>query len=232
MIFNDFSKALAQLSDPRFRKILVMGLGLTVALLVGISVAVLWLVGFVTPDVITLPLIGEVRGLDSLFSFAAIGVMMLMSVFLMVPVASAFTGLFLEEVADAVEDTHYPHLPPALHTGAYDTFRDSVNFFGVLVAVNALALGMAVFIGPLAPVMFWLVNGYLLGREYFQMVAMRRMGRIEASQFRRKNRAQVWLAGTLMAIPLSVPLINLLIPILGVATFTHLFHRLAKSSAG
>ncbi|NHX27155.1 hypothetical protein HA397_24590, partial [Escherichia coli] len=86
MIFNDFSKALAQLSDPRFRKILVMGLGLTVALLVGISVAVLWLVGFVTPDVVTLPLIGEVRGLGSLFSFAAIGVMMLMSVFLMVPV--------------------------------------------------------------------------------------------------------------------------------------------------
>ncbi|NHX27910.1 hypothetical protein HA397_28620, partial [Escherichia coli] len=91
---------------------------------------------------------------------------------------------------------------------------------------------LALFIGPLAPVLFWLVNGYLLGREYFPMVAMRRMGRIEAPQFRRKNRGQVWLAGTLMAIPLSVPLINLLIPILGAATFTHLFHRLAKSSAG
>ena len=37
-----------------------------------------------------------------------------------------------------------------------------------------------------------------------------------------------WLAGTLMAAPLSIPLVNLLVPVLGVATFTHLFHRLAE----
>ena len=30
----------------------------------------------------------------------------------------------------------------------------------------------------------------------------------------------------LMALPLSIPLVNLVIPILGAATFTHLFHRL------
>jgi uncharacterized protein involved in cysteine biosynthesis len=38
---------------------------------------------------------------------------------------------------------------------------------------------------------------------------------------------KVWLAGILMAAPLSIPLVNLVIPVLGVATFTHLFHRLA-----
>jgi len=31
-----------------------------------------------------------------------------------------------------------------------------------------------------------------------------------------------------MAVPLTFPLINLIIPILGAATFTHLFHRLAQ----
>jgi uncharacterized protein involved in cysteine biosynthesis len=43
---------------------------------------------------------------------------------------------------------------------------------------------------------------------------------------RRRHAGEIWLAGTLMAAPLSVPLVNLLIPVLGIATFTHLFHRL------
>jgi len=37
----------------------------------------------------------------------------------------------------------------------------------------------------------------------------------------------VWLAGFLMAVPLSLPLFNLLVPVLAVATFTHLVHRLS-----
>jgi uncharacterized protein involved in cysteine biosynthesis len=62
--------------------------------------------------------------------------------------------------------------------------------------------------------------------EYITLVAIRRIGRAEAKAFRRKHRGTVWLAGILMAIPLSVPLINLLIPILGAATFTHIYHSL------
>jgi len=42
---------------------------------------------------------------------------------------------------------------------------------------------------------------------------------------------QIWIAGTLMAAPLSIPLVNLLIPLLGAATFTHMFHRLNGTPA-
>lgn len=59
---------------------------------------------------------------------------------------------------------------------------------------------------------------------------MRRIGRDGAKELRREHFATIWLAGTLMAIPLSVPLVNLLIPILGAATFTHLFHTLEERS--
>jgi CysZ protein len=79
--------------------------------------------------------------------------------------------------------------------------------------------------------MFWMVNGYLLGREYFQMIAMRRMGKSEAKAARKRHRWAILAAGTLMAAPLSIPLINLLIPVLGVATFTHLYHRLEGGRA-
>jgi CysZ protein len=150
-----------------------------------------------------------------------------LSVFLMVPVASAFTGLFLEDVVDAVEDRHYPGLPPASAPGWAEALLQSVNFLGLVIAVNAAALLVYPFVGPAIPLVFWAVNGFLLGREYFTMVAQRRMPKAEVVRLRRRNRGRLWLAGTLMAAPLSVPVLNLLVPVLGVATFTHLFHRLA-----
>ena len=105
---------------------------------------------------------------------------------------------------------------------------ESAKFLGLLVAVNIVALVLYVIFPPFAPLIFWAVNGVLLGREYATLVAQRRLGAVGAREFRKRNRGQIWLAGTLMAIPLTIPFVNLLIPILGVASFTHLFHRLAR----
>ena len=103
---------------------------------------------------------------------------------------------------------------------------DSFNFFALLVAVNILALILYAVAGPFIPLLFWGLNGLLLGREYFTLVAQRRLGRAGAKALRRRHGAQIWLAGTLMAAPLSIPLVNLFIPVLGAATFTHMFQRL------
>jgi uncharacterized protein involved in cysteine biosynthesis len=227
MILNDFLKALAQLSDPRFRRVLWIGLGLTLLLLVLISLGFVWLVGVFVPDTVTLPFIGPVGGIGIAASAASVLAMIGLSVFLMVPVASAFTGLYLEEVADAVEARHYPHLPPVARVGLWETLVDSAGFFGILVAVNLVSIVVYLVAGPLVPFIFWGLNGLLLGREYFTLVAMRRLGRQGARAMARRYRGRIWLAGVLMAVPLSLPLVNLLVPVLGAATFTHLFHRLA-----
>jgi uncharacterized protein involved in cysteine biosynthesis len=95
-----------------------------------------------------------------------------------------------------------------------------------------MALVLYAFAGPLIPVVFWSVNGWLLGREYFGLVAMRRLGRQGAKELRAAHKGKIWLAGTLMAAPLSIPLVNLVIPVLGVATFTHLFHALNGTRRG
>ncbi len=226
MIFADFIKAIAQLSDGKFQRVLWLGIGLTIALLAGITIVFSTIVGWFVPDSFSLPWIGEITWVDNALSFAIVGVMMLASIFLMMPVASAFTGFFLDEVAQAVEDRHYPGLPPAQQISLAENLRDSANFMGVVVLANAVAMVLYLFIGPFAPLLFWAVNGYLLGREYFQMAAMRRIGREAATELRQNNRFKVWRAGVLMAIPLTIPIINLLIPILGAATFTHQFHRL------
>lgn len=228
MIFSDFAKALGQLGDPRFRSVLGKGVGLTVLLLFAVYAVIGTAVGWFAPDTLTLPFIGEVSWVDDLLSWASILLMFVLSVFLMVPVASAFTSMFLDEVADAVEERHYPALPSANSVSFAEGLRDSLNFLGILIAANIGALVLYLIFAPMAPFIFWGLNGFLLGREYFQLVAMRRIGRTAAKNAFRQNIGQIWLAGGLMAIPLTFPLINLLVPVLGAATFTHLFHRLNK----
>ncbi len=226
MIFSDFFKALGQLGDRRFRRVLLWGVGLTLALLVGVYAGFLAVIQTFVPESVSIPFVGPVGGLDTLLSWGSALLMIGLSVFLMMPVASAFTSLFLDDVAQAVEDRHYPGLPPALKQSFGDAAIDTLNFFALLVAVNVLALVLYAFAGPFIPVVFWAVNGLLLGREYFTLVAARRMGRKAAQALRKRHWLSVWWAGALMAAPLSIPLVNLLVPVLGAATFTHLFHRL------
>lgn len=226
MIVTDFLRAVAQLSDPRFRRVLWIGVALTLALLAVIFAGFVGAIQLFAPDTLTLPYIGEVGGIGLALSLGSVVLMLGLSVFLMAPVAAAFTGFYLEEVAAAVEARHYPHLPPAKPAGLWDAAMDGLGFFVLLIGVNVLSLALYLFAGPFVPVLFWALNGLLLGREYFTVAAMRRLGRAEARAMARRHRGQIWLAGALMAAPLSVPLLNLLVPVLGAATFTHLFHRL------
>lgn len=226
MIFASFFKALSQIGDPRFRRVMGLGVLLALALLAAVYAGFLVLINSFVPGTIDLIFVGPITGIDALLGWGSLFLMLGLSVFLMVPVASAFSGLFLEDIADAVEDRHYPGLPPVTPVRLGDSLVDSLNFLGLVIAANVLALVLYIFAGPFIPVVFWAVNGWLLGREYFTLVATRRIGREGAKALRAQNSGRIWLAGILMAAPLSVPLVNLVIPVLGVATFTHLFHRM------
>ncbi|MEG3661130.1 EI24 domain-containing protein [Celeribacter halophilus] len=225
-MFGDFSKALVQLGDKRFQSVLLKGLGLTIALLIAIYLAFVWIIGAFVPDTFSLPFIGQVTWIDDALSIGSFFLMIGLSVFLMVPVASAFTGIFLEEVSEAVEDRHYPGLPEVPRQSIVDIVVDSLSFLGVIIVANVIALVLYLVLNVAAPLIFWALNGFLLGREYFQMVAMRRLGREGAKAARKRHMPEIWLAGALMAIPLTIPVVNLLIPVLGAATFTHMFMRL------
>ena len=228
MILTAFSRALAQSGDPRFRKVLFLGIGLTFLLLAAIYAIVFFVVGWLVGDSVTLPLIGTVTWVDSLLGWGSLVLMMGLSVFLMIPVAAAISSMFLDQVAEAVEEVHYPALPHVEPVPLIDGFIDGLGMLGVLIAANVLALVLYFIFAPLAPLIFYLMNGYLLGREYFTLVAMRRIGRANAKAARGRHIATIWAAGTLMALPLSIPILNLVIPIYGAATFTHVYHALSK----
>jgi uncharacterized protein involved in cysteine biosynthesis len=228
MILSAFLKTLGQIGDPRFRRVLLLGIGLTLALLVAVYALVLWLVQSMVGETTVLPIIGEVTWLGDLLGFGSLALMIALSIFMMVPVASAITSLFLDEVAQAVEDRHYPGLPPAPAVPIGEALRDTANFLGIILGANLAALVLYAIFTPFAPLIFWGLNGYLLGMEYFQLAAMRREGRDGATRLRRRHRLTIWAAGVLMAMPLSVPLVNLLVPVLGAATFTHIYHAIRR----
>ena len=202
-------------------------IGLALALLIAFTTGFTWLTEAITPDQIWLPVLGEVTWLDDLISWGAAFLLLFLSTFLMIPVASAITSMFLDDVAMAVEDKHYPELPAIPRASFAESLRDTLNFLGILIGANILALILYAFFPPFALFIFWGLNGFLLGREYFTLAAMRRLGRAGAVQLRKKHWGTIWMAGILMAAPLSIPLINLFVPILGAATFTHLYHRIA-----
>lgn len=227
MILTAFGRAVAQLADLRFLRVAALGVLLSFLLLAAVFALLSMAIGWLTPESFTLPWVGTVGHLHAILGAGALAVMIGLSVFLMLPVAALFTGFFLDTVAAAVEDRHYPKLPPVTPMPFGDAAISALNFFGVLVAVNILALIGYLLVGPFAPLLFWALNGYLIGREYFELAATRRIGRDAARILRRRNGGTVWLAGALMAAPLSLPIVNLLIPVLGAATFTHLFHALS-----
>ncbi|WP_171176090.1 MULTISPECIES: EI24 domain-containing protein [unclassified Ruegeria] len=231
IILNAFFNALGQIGDPKFRGVLLRGVGLTILLLIAACAGAIWLINWLSGNEISLPFIGAVPWLNDVLNYSGIVLVLILPVFLMVPVASAITSIFLDEVAQAVEDKHFPSLQPARRIPVSEAVLDGLSFLGVLIVANLLALILYAIFTPLAPFIFWAMNGFLLGREYFTLAAIRRVGRDGARKLRAKHATTIWVAGTLMAIPLSVPLVNLVIPIIGAATFTHIYHAVSGPRA-
>ena len=89
----------------------------------------------------------------------------------------------------------YPALPPAKALGIGRQVGDALRFLALVVLVNLAGLAVYFALPPLAPFAFWAVNGFLLGREYFQLVALRRVGRPEAAALWRRHFWRIWIAG-------------------------------------
>lgn len=229
-MIDDFTKAISQLTDRRFLGVLLLALALTTAILGGLAGVILWGVGLIDYS-FTIPFTGiEVQGLDKAalaFAILAIGIM---SIFLMFPVAAVFIGFMLDRIADAVEARHYPDLPEPRHQPLAEAIWNAIKFSLVLIIANLLALIIYLLSTILAPVIFWIVNGYLLSREYYELVALRRMDPKQARALRKRHFWAIWPSGVLIAMLLSVPILNLIAPLVGVAAFVHLYHR--KQSGG
>jgi CysZ protein len=148
------------------------------------------------------------------------------ALFLM-PAVAAFVGsFFVDEVADAVERGHYPAEPPGRALPLLRALIEGVRFAVLALAVYVCALPFLFFAG-LGVVILLLANAYLLGREYFELAAMRFHAPHEARTMRKANTTYVFLAGLVIAVFVSIPVINLTTPIFAMAFMVHVHKRLS-----
>lgn len=229
MILEAARAALRNLFAPELRRVFFKSLGLTL-----LALAALWFGLKEVFDWLALPWIdallpGAPSWAGWLTFIAAIlaGIGLAIAVALLVaPVTAAIAGLFLDDVAEAVERTDYPGEPVGTPLPTGRALAQSLSFFGVVILGNIIALLLLLvpFVNIAA---FFVVNGYLLGREFFEFAAMRHLPEAEAKAMRRRHAGTVFLAGLLIAAFIAVPLLNLLTPLFAAAMMVHLFKMLA-----
>ena len=215
--------SISQFSDRRFQRVVIKSIILAIVALWALAAGGGSVLGWLFSGDLTLPWIGTITFNGSLIGWGAFGIILGLSVFLMVPVASAMSAFFVDDVARAVEERHYPKTQAQYRSKLSEEVRESLGFLGTMLAANLIALIFYALFTVFAPIIFWSLNGYLIGREYFYMAAKRHLGRENALSAFRDQRFRVWMCGVILVLPMSVPLLNLLLPVLAAASFTHLF---------
>ena len=209
MIFASATRAFADVFSPGIRSVFWKVLGLTALALVALWFAlresfILWVWPWIAPWVPSLPdwagWISIVAGLMSAIGLAA-GLALLIA-----PISAVIAGLFLDDVADVIEARDYPSDMPGKALPLGQSVLSSLRFFAVVVLANLVAL-LFLLLPGVNLVAFFLVNGYLLGREFFEFAASAlSRARAGASLAARIIRARSWLAGLLIALFLAVPI--------------------------
>lgn len=238
-MFQALSRAFRQSFDPAFRRVFNRSLLFSL-----VTFILLWLGSWFALDWAGDWLLAWVRGWSgegfwlSLLSWfvdaAAVGAIVLVSFFLFPMVMVTIMSLLLDDIAAAVERKHYPDLPGARPQPIAEALFGNLIFILVTLILNLLVLPLyliLIWIPPLNLVLFYLMNGYLLGREYFEMVSVRRLALKESRLLRRRFRGRVILAGAVVTFLLTIPLVNLVTPIIATAFMLHIFEDLRRRGA-
>lgn len=224
MIIAAARAAAAQLFTAELRSVFMKSLGLTILALTGLWFALKQLF-----DALAMPWLDAlVPGLPSwagwlgLVAGIVAGVGLALALALLVaPVTALVAGLFLDDVAEVIERTDYPADAPGQSLPVLRALVASIKFFGVVVVGNFVAL-LLLLVPGINIAAFFLVNAYLLGREFFEFAAMRLRSEQDAKALRRRHAGTVFLAGLVIAAFLAVPLLNLLTPLFAAAMMVHL----------
>ena len=147
------------------------------------------------------------------------------------PVAALFASLFLDQIAARIEQRDYPGMPARPASFAV-TLRAGLKLAALVVGINLALLPFDIGLPGLGELLSLAANGWLLGREFFELAALRHLDLAGALALRRENSGIIWACGILIALGSMVPLVNLAAPLFGTALMVHLFHRmLARNRA-
>lgn len=222
--------AFEQLGDPRIRGVIVRAVLASFAVFVALMFGVNWALSG-----LSIVGIGWIDWIIRVFGGSA-------AFFLGLLFFPAFAGLavslMLEPIARAVEARHYPGLPAAREEPVVEMIANAARFTGVTVALNLLVLALivpvmlvTVVLIPVIPFVFYALNGYLLGREYFEFASVRRLDPVAGRALRRRYRVRVFLCGLAIAVLMTVPVVNWLMPVVAAAYMVHVFEHIRTGTA-
>jgi CysZ protein len=226
-------KALSQILSPPMRSILWRSIALALVLIVVLAIGLQWLLSFLatsgegwaeamlgpafqTPLNILAWIVSIAAGLGVVFG----------AVLLMPAITSLVASVFVDEVADHVEREHYPAERPGQALPLGLAMSEGVKTALLTILVYLIALPF-VFIAGAGFIAFFIATAWLLGREYFELAAMRFRSPAQAKAMRKENAATVFTAGLIIAAFVSIPIVNLATPLFGMAFMVHMHKRLS-----
>jgi uncharacterized protein involved in cysteine biosynthesis len=218
------SLAIGDAFAPAERRRLLLTIGGTIALLIGlwlgasVVIAALHVTGWHWLNI----------AIDVLGSIATLFIAWL----IFPSMAILILGFFLDRVIASVEARHYPELPAPRAIGIGASLASAIRLALVALVLNVLALPLYIFFPLINIAVFFVLNGYLVGREYFEAVASRRLDRALVKAMWRHYRLRLVVAGAIIAFFLSVPVLNLAAPLIGVAFMLHYFEQLRRIGSG
>jgi CysZ protein len=226
-------KALGQMASPPFRKVLLKAIGLALILImvigVGLHRLLLWLTQHgegLAENALGSSSHGPLAILAWILSIAAGLGIIVGAVFLMPAITSLVASFFVDDIALEVERVHYAAEPAGRPVPLPRAVWEGVKIALLSVLVYLIALPFLLFAG-VGVLIFFFATAYLLGRQYFEYAAMRFRPAAEAKAMRRRHAGTVYAAGLLIALFVSIPIINLATPLFGMAFMVHMHKRLS-----
>jgi CysZ protein len=214
-------RAVSVLPMPVMRRVVALSLVLAAA-----TFATLWLgvAAFLYNTVIF-----DWRPLNWLLDLLG-GLVVLVLTWLLFPaVVTLIAGLFLERIAAAVEALDYPGRGPPRRQPIAATIAAMLRLTALTVLLNLLALPIYLLVPGINLFLFVALNGYLLGREYFEVVALRRLDIAATRALRNRFGGRVFLGGVVIAGLFALPVVNLVAPVIATAFMVHVFEALPRS---
>ena len=228
-MFGCLSKALSQLGDPVLRRVLLIGVAGSAVVFISLNVLVWWIFSS-TIDLSSLSLWGWLEDILDWTAGFVVGLsLLIVSAVLFPGVSTIIVGFLLEDVVAAVEARYYPNEPPARPQPVSEVVASTTRFALMVIGLNLLCLPfylILMFIPPLNLVLYYVLNGYLISREFFELVALRRMEPAAALNMRRQSRGKIIVAGILLTFVFTIPIVNFLTPVIATAFMVHVFHSL------
>jgi len=217
-MFASAGKAVAMLFDRDFIGMVLWSLVLTAVLFVVLFIGIEYWLAY-------LPTLGA-PWVNTFLKLATPILLVLGVFFLGTPVAAIFASIFLDRIAAKVDAHFYPNDPKARGTPFVSGTAEAIRLIGLALLINVALLPVDVGVPGVAEIATVIANGWLLGREFFELASLRHLSRQQSDALRRRHSGKIFAGGLLISVLTVIPVLDLIAPFFGSALMAHLFKRI------